>query len=52
VLVFGHPVQIPTLFKVNNAVLTPHSTDNDVTKNWFYPKPKLVNQENEQEPLF
>jgi len=38
-LVFGHAVQIPTLFKVNNASPTPHSNDNDVTKNWFIPKP-------------
>jgi DNA helicase HerA-like ATPase len=37
-LVFGHAVQIPTLFKVNDAFPTPHSSDNDVTKNWFYPK--------------
>lgn len=37
-LVFGHAVQIPTLFKVNDANPTPHSNDNDVTKNWFIPK--------------
>ncbi len=37
-LVFGHAVQIPTLFKVNKASPTPHSNDNDVTKNWFIPK--------------
>jgi DNA helicase HerA-like ATPase len=37
-LVFGHAVQIPTVFKVNNAFPTPHSNDNDVTKNWFIPK--------------
>jgi len=37
-LVFGHSVQIPTLFKVNNANPTPHSNDNDITKNWFKPK--------------
>ncbi len=39
-LVFGHAVQIPTLFKVNNANPTPHSTDNDIATNWFKPKPK------------
>lgn len=39
-LVFGHAVQIPTLFKVNTAHPTPHSNDNDVTKNWFIPKPE------------
>ncbi len=49
-LVFGHAVQIPTLFKVNDAVPTPHSTDNYVTKNWFYPKPKTDIEEDE--PLF
>ena len=38
-LVFGHAVQIPTLFKVNSALPTPHSNDNDITKNWFIPKP-------------
>lgn len=43
-LVFGHAVQIPTLFKVNEANPTPHSSDNDVTKNWFVPK--LINVEN------
>lgn len=41
-LVFGHAVQIPTLFKVNEANPTPHSNDNDVTKNWFYPKMEPV----------
>ena len=38
VLVFGHSVQIPTLFKVNDADPTPHSHDNDITANWFKPK--------------
>jgi DNA helicase HerA-like ATPase len=38
-LVFGHSVQIPTMFRVNNADPTPHSNDNDVAKNWFKPKP-------------
>ena len=37
-LVFGHSVQIPTLFKVNEAKPIPHSTDNDITKNWFKTK--------------
>jgi DNA helicase HerA-like ATPase len=37
-LVFGHSVQIPTLFKVSDALPTPHSNDNDVVKNWFKPK--------------
>lgn len=34
-LVFGHSVQIPTLFKVNDAKPTPHSNDNDIITNWF-----------------
>ncbi|MES2064641.1 MAG: ATP-binding protein [Bacteroidota bacterium] len=42
-LVFGHAVQIPTLFKVNNANPTPHSTDNDIATNWFKPKVKNGN---------
>lgn len=37
-LVFGHSVQIPTLFKVNDAQPTPHSNDNDIITNWFKPK--------------
>ncbi len=37
-LIFGHSVQIPALFKVNNADPTPNSTDNDITTNWFIPK--------------
>jgi uncharacterized protein len=41
-LVFGHSVQIPTLFKVNEASPTPHSSDNDVVKNWFKPKDNFV----------
>jgi len=43
-LVFGHAVQIPALFKVNNAYPTPHSTDNDVTTNWFRPKESPENK--------
>lgn len=39
-LVFGQSVQIPTLFRVLDANPTPHSSDNDISKNWF--KPKLV----------
>jgi hypothetical protein len=37
-LIFGHSVQIPALFKVNDAYPTPNSTDNDISKNWFIPK--------------
>lgn len=41
-LVFGHSVQIPTLFKVNEAYPTPHSNDNNVVQNWFKPKDKFI----------
>ena len=51
-LVFGHVVQIPTLFKINDAMPTPHSNDNYGNKNWLYPKPKVVIDEKEDEPLF
>jgi hypothetical protein len=37
-LVFGHSVQIPTLFKVNGAKPTPHSNDSDIVKHWFKAK--------------
>lgn len=37
-LVFGNSVQIPTLFKVNNADPTPNSSDSDIVKYWFIPK--------------
>ncbi|HTE22894.1 ATP-binding protein [Flavitalea sp.] len=52
-LVFGHSVQIPTLFKVNEARPTPHSSDNDITKNWFKPKDirEPPSQETEEENL-
>lgn len=37
-LVFGHSVQIPTLFKVNDACPTPHSSDSDIVQHWFKAK--------------
>lgn len=37
-LVFGHSVQIPTLFKVSEANPTPYSSDNDISSNWFIAK--------------
>ncbi len=43
-LVFGHAVQIPTLFKVNDADPTPHSADNDIAANWFKPKAKIIEE--------
>jgi len=44
-LVIGHSVQIPMLFKVNNSCPTPHSSNNDIVKNWFNPKHKKPNSE-------
>ena len=41
-LVFGHSVQIPTLFKVAEACPTPYSSDNDIATNWFIPKTTSV----------
>lgn len=40
-LVFGHSVQIPTLFKVNDAKPTPHSNDSDIVKHWFITKQEI-----------
>lgn len=37
-LVFGSSVQIPTLFKVNDADPLPNSANSDISKHWFIPK--------------
>lgn len=37
-LVFGSSVQIPTLFKVNDASPLPNSSNSDIVKHWFIPK--------------
>ncbi|WP_418264195.1 ATP-binding protein [Flavobacterium faecale] len=37
-LVFGSSVQIPALFKVNNANPLPNSANSDIVKHWFIPK--------------
>lgn len=37
-LVFGSSVQIPALFKVNNADPLPNSANSDIAKHWFIPK--------------
>lgn len=34
-LIFGHSVNLPTTFKVNNANPKPKSDNNDISKNWF-----------------
>lgn len=40
-LVFGSSVQIPTLFKVNDANPLPNSANSDIIKHWFIPKNNL-----------
>ena len=37
-LVFGSSVQIPTLFKVNDAYPLPNSANSDIIKHWFISK--------------
>lgn len=37
-LIFGHAVNLPTLFKVNSADPLPRSDNNSVSENWFLPK--------------
>lgn len=37
-LIFGSSVNIPALFKVNNANPLPNSDNNKISENWFVPK--------------
>lgn len=37
-LVFGSSVQIPTLFRVNDAFPLPNSANSNIIKHWFIPK--------------
>jgi hypothetical protein len=37
-LIFGHAVNLPTTFKVNNADPKPKSDNNQISKNWFREK--------------
>lgn len=37
-LIFGHAVNLPTTFKVNNADPKPRSDNNEISKNWFKEK--------------
>ena len=37
-LIFGHAVNLPTTFKVNNADPKPKSDNNEISKNWFREK--------------
>lgn len=41
-LIFGHAVNLPTTFKVNDAIPKPKSDNNDISKNWFKPKDSIV----------
>ena len=42
-LIFGNAVNIPALFKVNDADPLPNSDNNEVSKNWFIDKDTAVN---------
>ncbi len=37
-LIFGHAVNLPTTFKVNDAYPRPKSDNNKISENWFKPK--------------
>lgn len=41
-LIFGNAVNIPALFKVNNANPLPNSDNNEISTNWFVSKDKKV----------
>jgi hypothetical protein len=41
-LIFGHAVNLPTTFKVNEANPKPKSDNNRISENWFKPKNYIV----------
>lgn len=41
-LIFGNAVNIPALFKVNDANPLPNSDNNEISKNWFIDKDKDI----------
>ncbi len=41
-LIFGNAVNIPALFKVNNADPLPNSDNNEISSNWFIDKNKTM----------
>ena len=41
-LIFGHSVNLPTIFKVNEANPKPKSDNNEISKNWFKEKKSQV----------
>lgn len=50
-LIFGNAVNIPALFKVNNADPLPNSDNNEISSNWFINKDKniiLFSEENDE----
>ena len=44
-LIFGHAVNLPTTFKVNEAKPKPKSDNNRVSENWFKPKGFIIKNE-------
>lgn len=44
-LIFGHAVNLPTTFKVNEAKPKPKSDNNKVSENWFKSKGFIIKQE-------
>jgi len=42
-LIFGHAVNLPTTFKVNDANPKPKSDNNEISKNWFRDKTFPIN---------
>ena len=49
-LIFGSAVNIPTLFKVNEANPKPKSDNNEISKNWFVCKDKKFDILNKETP--
>ena len=47
-LIFGNAVNIPALFKVNDANPLPNSDNNEISKNWFIAKNKEINISKEE----
>lgn len=43
-LIFGHAVNLPTTFKVNEAKPKPKSDNNKVSENWFKPKGFIIKE--------
>jgi len=50
-LIFGNAVNIPALFKVNDANPLPNSDNNEISKNWFINKDSSIGLFKNQESL-